>query len=169
MGRAALLLASAGLAASASSLIPLAWTPLPYGTVTPGGWLARQLRIQGDGLSGHFESFWLPVANSTWTGGSNKEGDWVGEGEGRRRVCNDDVIRYGVTARSHAVFPPPQKSGHMSLRATCLKRFCSTTPRSLHSRSSGLTTFLTHSLRAARAGWGLPPLCATAECCTGRR
>ena len=63
--------------AGASSLLPLAWSPLPHGTVSPGGWLARQLRIQGDGMSGHFESFWGPVANTTWTGGDNYEGDWL--------------------------------------------------------------------------------------------
>lgn len=67
----------AAAASAASTLPPLAWTPLPHGTVTPTGWLARELRIQGDGLSGHFTEFWGPVANSTWTGGSNKEGDWV--------------------------------------------------------------------------------------------
>ena len=66
---------SAGAASAA--LPPLAWAPLPHGTLAPEGWLARQLRIQGDGMSGHFEEFWGPMANSTWTGGSNKEGDWL--------------------------------------------------------------------------------------------
>lgn len=28
-------------------------------------------------MSGHFASFWAPVANSTWVGGSNREEDWV--------------------------------------------------------------------------------------------
>ena len=66
------------LAAGArSSLRSLAWSPLPHGTVSPEGWLARQLQIQGNGLSGHFASFWAPVANSTWVGGSNREEDWV--------------------------------------------------------------------------------------------
>ena len=60
-----------------SSLPPLSWSPLPHGSVHPEGWLYRQLRIQGDGLSGNFENFWGPVANSTWTGGRNKDEDWV--------------------------------------------------------------------------------------------
>ena len=63
--------------AAASSLRPLAWLPLPHGTVTPEGWLARQLRIQADGLSGAFPQFWGPIADNTWTGGKNHEGDWI--------------------------------------------------------------------------------------------
>ena len=70
-----MLLAAAPLAAAA--LQPLAWRPLPHGAVRPEGWLFRQLQLQGAGLSGNFQAFWGPVANSTWTGGSNKEGDWV--------------------------------------------------------------------------------------------
>ena len=63
--------------ALALNLKPLAWSPLPYGSVFPSGWLLRQLQIQSSGLSGNFQNFWAPVANSTWIGGSNKEGDWV--------------------------------------------------------------------------------------------
>jgi len=65
------------VAHAGSSLLPYALKPLPHGSVKPEGWLYRQLKIQGDGLSGHFQNFWGPVANSTWTGGSNKEGDWL--------------------------------------------------------------------------------------------
>lgn len=43
--------------------------PLPLGTVTPTGWLLRQLRIQADGLSGHLDEFWPDVAQSQWFGG----------------------------------------------------------------------------------------------------
>ena len=54
---------------NASSLIPLALRPLPLGSVRPAGWLARQLRIQADGLSGHLDEFWPDVARSGWIGG----------------------------------------------------------------------------------------------------
>lgn len=54
-------------AAAQSSLKPLAWTPLAHGTVKPEGWLYRQLRVQGDGLSGHFADFWKPISENTWT------------------------------------------------------------------------------------------------------
>ena len=85
----------AGSATAASSLPPLAWAPLPYGTVSPGGWLARQLRIQGDGMSGHFQDFWGPVANSTWTGGINHEGGEAVRGRG----WPHGAVLSGLTAR----------------------------------------------------------------------
>jgi DUF1680 family protein len=53
-----------------NSLLPLAFTPLPLGTVRPLGWLRRQLQIQADGLSGHLDEVWPDVQNSRWFGGS---------------------------------------------------------------------------------------------------
>ncbi|MDI7275536.1 MAG: glycoside hydrolase family 127 protein, partial [Anaerolineae bacterium] len=50
-------------------LAPLALRPLPLGWVRPAGWLARQLRIQADGLSGHLDEIWPDVARSGWIGG----------------------------------------------------------------------------------------------------
>jgi len=47
----------------------LAFRPLPLGSVTPTGWLRRQLRLQADGLSGHLDEFWPDVAQSQWFGG----------------------------------------------------------------------------------------------------
>ena len=44
-----LLARSASAHNAASPLPPLAWAPLPHGTVRPEGWLQRQLRVQGDG------------------------------------------------------------------------------------------------------------------------
>ena len=43
--------------------------PLPLGAIRPQGWLARQLRIQADGLSGHLDEFWPDVQRSRWFGG----------------------------------------------------------------------------------------------------
>lgn len=74
---AALAALAAAAASAASPLPPLAWQPLPYGTVSPEGWLARQLRIQGDGLSGAFPQFWAPINDTMWTGGHNHEGDYI--------------------------------------------------------------------------------------------
>lgn len=68
---------SASALNAGSPLPPLAWTPLPHGALRPEGWLRRQLRIQADGLSGAFESFWEPVANAQWTGGTSTQEDWV--------------------------------------------------------------------------------------------
>ncbi|MFN8668830.1 MAG: glycoside hydrolase family 127 protein [Gemmatimonadaceae bacterium] len=46
-----------------------AFSPLPLGTVRPHGWLARQLQLQADGLTGHLDEFWPDVAESQWFGG----------------------------------------------------------------------------------------------------
>ena len=54
-------------------LLDPAFRPLPLGSIRPRGWLARQLRIQADGLSGHLDEFWPDVAQSEWFGG-DKEG-----------------------------------------------------------------------------------------------
>ncbi|BCS31775.2 hypothetical protein TBR22_A09790 [Luteitalea sp. TBR-22] len=43
--------------------------PLPVGAIRPAGWLARQLRIQADGLTGHLDEFWPDVGRSRWFGG----------------------------------------------------------------------------------------------------
>jgi len=44
--------------------------PLPLGSIRPSGWLARQLRVQADGLTGHLDEFWPDVAESQWFGGT---------------------------------------------------------------------------------------------------
>lgn len=46
-----------------------AWRPFPLSATTPQGWLARQLRIQADGLSGHLDEFWPDIKDSAWIGG----------------------------------------------------------------------------------------------------
>jgi hypothetical protein len=46
-----------------------AFTPLPLGAIKPGGWLAVQLRLQADGLSGHLDEFWPDIQQSAWFGG----------------------------------------------------------------------------------------------------
>ncbi len=54
-------------------LTPLAYVPLPLGSIKPDAWLARQLRIQADGLTGHLDEFWPDIKDSGWIGG-DKEG-----------------------------------------------------------------------------------------------
>jgi hypothetical protein len=54
---------------AASGLRAPALSPLPLGAIRPRGWLARQLRIQADGLSGHLDEFWPDVGQSRWFGG----------------------------------------------------------------------------------------------------
>ncbi len=54
---------------SASGLAAPVFRPLPLGSITAGGWLQRQLRIQAQGLTGHLDEFWPDVADSQWFGG----------------------------------------------------------------------------------------------------
>ena len=44
-----------------------------YSEITPAGWIARQLRIQAEGLAGNLDNMWPDVQNSAWIGG-DKEG-----------------------------------------------------------------------------------------------
>jgi len=69
---AALPFRRSGLAAQAGApvLAPLAFRPLPIAEIRPQGWLARQLRIQASGLSGHLDEFWPDIKDSQWFGGS---------------------------------------------------------------------------------------------------
>jgi hypothetical protein len=41
----------------------------PTTAMRPRGWLAGQLRIQADGLSGHLDEFWPDIKDSAWIGG----------------------------------------------------------------------------------------------------
>ena len=54
-------------------IAPSAFHLLPAGSIQPRGWLARQLRIQVDGLSGHLDETWEDVGpNSGWLGGTGE-------------------------------------------------------------------------------------------------
>ncbi len=44
-----------------------------YSEIRPTGWIARQLRIQAEGLAGNLDNMWPDVQNSAWIGG-DKEG-----------------------------------------------------------------------------------------------
>ena len=61
--------ASAGVQGAGGNLAEPAFRPLPLGSISPQGWLRRQLRIQADGLSGHLDEFWPDVGQSQWFGG----------------------------------------------------------------------------------------------------
>jgi len=47
------------------------YEPLPLGSVTPRGWIRRQLRIQADGITGNLDEHWAPLADNQWLGGTN--------------------------------------------------------------------------------------------------
>ncbi len=46
---------------------------LPLGSVKPEGWLKRQLKIQGDGVTGHLGDYWPDLGpNNGWLGGDGE-------------------------------------------------------------------------------------------------
>jgi DUF1680 family protein len=54
-------------------LKPSALSPLPLGSVTPDGWLRRQLELQARGLTGRLDEFWPDVGpTSGWLGGTGE-------------------------------------------------------------------------------------------------
>jgi len=66
-------LAAAVAPAEQNALAKTAYSALPLGEVRPAGWLARQLRIQADGMTGHLDEFWPDVgSNSGWLGGTGE-------------------------------------------------------------------------------------------------
>ncbi len=59
--------------AGQAALTPGVMRSLPLGAIKPTGWLARQLRIQANGMSGHLDEFWPDVGpNSGWLGGTGE-------------------------------------------------------------------------------------------------
>jgi hypothetical protein len=63
-----------------SNRTPLQPTPfvaLPLGSITPKGWLATQLTLQKDGLTGHSEALYSELkADAAWLGGKAPDSDW---------------------------------------------------------------------------------------------
>ena len=49
-----------------------AFEPLPLGQIKPTGWLAAELKLQADGLTGHLDEFWPDVRDSAWIGGDSE-------------------------------------------------------------------------------------------------
>eukprot|EP01113_Clastostelium_recurvatum_P003169 TRINITY_DN1137_c0_g1_i3.p1 TRINITY_DN1137_c0_g1~~TRINITY_DN1137_c0_g1_i3.p1 ORF type:complete len:891 (+),score=93.98 TRINITY_DN1137_c0_g1_i3:45-2675(+) len=54
-----------------ATLAPPRYRPMPLGSILPQGWLLKQLRTQGDGLSGHLSEFWPDISSSAWIGNSS--------------------------------------------------------------------------------------------------
>ena len=53
-------------------LHPLAYVPLQLGEIQPKGWLANQLQLQADGISGNLDTFWPDIRDSQWFGGDSE-------------------------------------------------------------------------------------------------
>lgn len=51
--------------------------PFALRAISLRGWLAKQLRIQADGLSGHLDEFWPEIKDSAWIGGQMEGWEWM--------------------------------------------------------------------------------------------
>ncbi len=87
---------------SASELADPAFRPLPLAAIRPAGWLARQLRVQADGLSGHLDQFWPDVRDSQWFGGTAEGWErapyWLDGVIPLAWLLDDEVLKQRVTA-----------------------------------------------------------------------
>lgn len=110
---------------SSTGLADPALAPLPLGAIRPRGWLARQLRLQADGLSGHLDEFWPDVGQSQWFGGSAEGWErapywldgviplaWVLDDAGLKEKVTGYVDQIVARQRSDGWFEPvPATSG----------------------------------------------------------
>lgn len=84
-----------------SDLAEPAFRPLPLGSIRPAGWLARQLRIQADGLSGHLDEFWPDVAQSQWFGGKAEGWErapyWLDGAIPLAWILDDETLKARIT------------------------------------------------------------------------
>ena len=57
------------------TLLPPVFVTQPAGAVvTANGWLANELKVQAQGLTGHLALFWTDIQNSSWVGGTGDGG-----------------------------------------------------------------------------------------------
>jgi hypothetical protein len=57
-----------------ASLLPPAFNTLPLGSIVPEGWLAAELTVMANGLTGYLAEFWHDIMNSTFVGGDGDPG-----------------------------------------------------------------------------------------------
>lgn len=58
--------------ADGPKVLPLAFEPLPLGSVKPLGWLEHQIRLMADGLPGHMHEFYRLIKDAPWLGGNQE-------------------------------------------------------------------------------------------------
>ena len=57
-----------------AALLPPAFATLPLGSIAPQGWLAAELTVMANGLTGYLAEFWHDIMNSSFVGGGGDPG-----------------------------------------------------------------------------------------------
>ncbi len=107
--------------------------PLPLGRVKPEGWLARQLRLQADGLSGHLDEVWPDVRDSRWFGGTAEGWErapyWLDGFIPLAFVLDDPSLRRRADERVGLILERQQEDGWLGPREMVAFQGASVTPR----------------------------------------
>ena len=53
-------------------MVPFIYEDIPLGSITPNGWLRKELETEAAGLAGHLYDFWNYVHKSSWLGGNEE-------------------------------------------------------------------------------------------------
>jgi len=92
-----------------------AFRPLPLGAIRPRGWLARQLRLQAAGLTGHLDEFWPDVADSQWFGGRAEGWErapyWLDGAIPLAYVLDDEALKAKVERRVEQIVSRQRPDG----------------------------------------------------------
>ena len=68
---------NANYVSNKAPLHPTPFIALPLGSITPKGWLATQLTLQKNGLTGHSEALYSELkSDAAWLGGKAPDSDW---------------------------------------------------------------------------------------------
>jgi uncharacterized protein len=114
-------------------LRPPRFRPLPLGSVRPEGWLAAQLRLQADGLSGHLDEIWPDVRDSRWFGGTAEGWErapyWLDGFIPLAFVLGDPALRRKADARVGEILDRQQDDGWLGPREMVVQNGAAATPR----------------------------------------
>lgn len=108
------------------ALADRAFIPLPLGSVRPTGWLAKQLRIQADSLSGKLDELWPDVRDSGWFGGDADDWErvpyWLDGVVPLAFVLDDAVLKEKVTRHIDSILARQHEDGWLGLKREDLGR-----------------------------------------------